>query len=199
MMQRPAPPAFAFLRSIGLRRAGSGRVAADSLYFYRHQRGNSQRCFFYRSMVYASKSSKPIPESCYSSVNFFMINYMDKIIEESTTTKPVRRSRSDASIRQRVKLILVSSALLFYLFLFAQQWFIGLDVRLYDQIVEHYSVFLALPCAGFAALLLVVMFDEAYGEIKFFLLGFTFEGGSAPITMWVFCYLSIVFSIKLLW
>ncbi len=124
---------------------------------------------------------------------------MDKMRDEKPTNGPTRRSRSETKVRQGVKIILVSSALLFYLFIFVKQWYTGIDDRLFNLIVEHYAVFLGLPCAGFAALLLIVIFDGAYGEIKFSLLGFTFEGASGPIIMWVFCYLSIVLSIKLLW
>jgi len=98
-----------------------------------------------------------------------------------------------------LKISMVLIGILFYLFLFFQQWFIGLNPRLFDQIVDHYAVFLAIPCAGFAALILVVILDQTYGTIKFSILQINFEGASETIVFWILVYLSIILSIKMLW
>ena len=110
-----------------------------------------------------------------------------------------KRSGYEVRISRILKLVMVITALLFYLFLFFQQWFLGLNHDLFQQIIDHYAVFLTLPCAGFAALLLVVIFDEAYGNIKFSIWELNFEGASGPLILWIICYLSIVLSVKLLW
>ncbi len=86
---------------------------------------------------------------------------MDKISESRETVN------NKLSVKGVLKWIMILMGLLFFIFLFVQQWFLGLNPRLFDQIVIHYAVFLTIPCAGFAALLLVVIFDEAYGDIKF--------------------------------
>ena len=98
-----------------------------------------------------------------------------------------------------LKISMVLIGILFYLFLFFQQWFIGLNPRLFDQIVDHYAVFLTIPCAGFAALILVVILDQTYGNIKFSIFQINFEGASGPIVFWILVYLSIILSIKMLW
>lgn len=102
-------------------------------------------------------------------------------------------------ISKRLKYSMVIIGILFFVFLFVQQWFIGLNDRLFDQIVDHYAVFLTILCAGFAALILVVVLDQAYGSIKISIFELKFEGASGQIIFWILVYLSIVSSIKMLW
>ena len=109
--------------------------------------------------------------------------------------KPKRR----ITLRHVLKIIMILMALFFFGFIFYQQWYGGLNPRLFDQIVDHYAVFLTIPCAGFAALLLVVIFDQAYGNIKFSIWEIKFEGAAAPLILWIFCFLSIIFAVKMLW
>lgn len=101
--------------------------------------------------------------------------------------------------KRRVKISMVLTGIFFFLFLFFQQWYGGLDSRLFDKIVEHYAVFLTVPCAGFAALILVVCLDQAYGTVNFSIFELKFEGASGQIILWILVYLSIILSIKLLW
>lgn len=117
-------------------------------------------------------------------------------IKESHQTE---KRNSEVKLRQILKIIMVSIAILFFVFVFVQQWFFGLHPDLFQQIIDHYAVFLTLPCAGFAALLLVVIFDQAYGQIKFSIWGMNFEGASGPIILWIMCYLSIILSVRALW
>jgi hypothetical protein len=102
-------------------------------------------------------------------------------------------------MQKGLKISMVVIGILFYIFLFFQQWFIGLNPRLFDQIVDHYAVFLTIPCAGFAALILVVILDQTYGTIKFSIFQVKFEGASGQIVFWILIYLSIILSIKMLW
>jgi hypothetical protein len=110
----------------------------------------------------------------------------------------MEKSKHDI-FKNRVKISMVVIGITFFLFLFCQQWFGGLNPRLFDQIVEHYAVFLTVPCAGFAALILVVCLDQAYGTINFSIFELKFEGASGQIILWILVYLSIILSIKLLW
>ena len=103
------------------------------------------------------------------------------------------------SFRKWVKILMVIIGVFFFLFLFYHQWYEGLNPRLFDQIVEHYAVFLTVPCAGFAALILVVCLDQAYGTINFSIFQLKFEGASGQIILWILVYLSMILSIKLLW
>ena len=115
---------------------------------------------------------------------------------QNEDNKGVKRKMN---IKRILKLIMILMGLFFFIFLFYQQWFGGLNSRLFDQIVNHYAVFLTVPCAAFAALLLVVIFDEAYGDIKFSIWELKFEGASAPLILWILCFLSIILSVKMLW
>jgi len=103
------------------------------------------------------------------------------------------------NFKKWVKISMVVIGIFFFLYLFYQQWYGGLDSRLFDKIVEHYAVFLTVPCAGFAALILVVCLDQAYGTVNFSIFELRFEGASGQIILWILVYLSIILSIKLLW
>lgn len=63
----------------------------------------------------------------------------------------------------------------------------------------HYPVTVGLPMAAIAALALVLLLEYARGPIEFEGLGFKFKGASGPVVLWVFCYLAIAATIKLLW
>ncbi len=68
------------------------------------------------------------------------------------------------------------------------------------QIVfDHLRATVGLPIAGVFAFLIVALFRSTEGQIKFSLVGVTFEGAAGPIVMWVFCFLAIAGSIKMLW
>ncbi|MDZ7898437.1 MAG: hypothetical protein U5N85_10495 [Arcicella sp.] len=103
------------------------------------------------------------------------------------------------NFKKWVKISMVVIGISFFLYLFYQQWYEGLNPRLFDKIVEHYAVFLTVPCAGFAALILVVCLDQAYGAVNFSIFQLKFEGASGQIILWILVYLSIILSIKLLW
>jgi len=63
----------------------------------------------------------------------------------------------------------------------------------------HYPVTIGLPMAAIGALGLVLLLEYARGPIEFEGLGFKFKGASGPVVLWVFCYLAIAATIKLLW
>lgn len=109
------------------------------------------------------------------------------------------RTKNQDRLSKLLKFSMVIIGILFFVFLFIQQWYLGLNPRLFDQIVDHYAVFLTIPCAGFAALILVVILDQTYGAIKLSIFELKFEGASGQIIFWILIYLSIVSSIKMLW
>jgi hypothetical protein len=66
---------------------------------------------------------------------------------------------------------------------------------LYSQI----PTLIGLPMAASAALLLVLLLPENYGNIDARVLGIHLRGASGPIILWVICFLSIAATIKLTW
>ena len=68
-----------------------------------------------------------------------------------------------------------------------------------DVLTNHMPVMLSLPVAGATSLIIVLFLGTVSGEIEFKMIGMEFKGASGPIVMWVFCYLAITLSIKLMW
>ena len=66
-------------------------------------------------------------------------------------------------------------------------------------LLDHIQVTVGLPSAAAAAFIVVSLFKTTDGKIKFSGLGFTFEGASGPILMWVICFSVISLAIKALW
>ena len=65
----------------------------------------------------------------------------------------------------------------------------------------HYPALVCLPIATFVSLVIVVLLEARYDEIRMELFNglLKFEGASGPIILWMICFLSIVVSVKLLW
>lgn len=66
-------------------------------------------------------------------------------------------------------------------------------------IKEHFPVVVGVPMAALAALFITLVLKIAGGPIEFEVAGLKFKGGAAPIVFWIFCFLSITISIKMLW
>ena len=64
---------------------------------------------------------------------------------------------------------------------------------------EHFQALVGLPAAAFASTFIILILKITEGPIEFSGLGFNFKGASGQVVLWVFCYLAIVGSIKLLW
>lgn len=75
-----------------------------------------------------------------------------------------------------------------------EEWIVAL-------ISAHYPALVCLPIATFVALVIVVLLEARYDDVKMDLFNglFKFEGAAGPIILWVVCFLSIVMAIKLLW
>ena len=59
--------------------------------------------------------------------------------------------------------------------------------------------FVGLPFAGFLAYFIVCTLENTRGNIEFEVIGIKFKGSRGPIIMWVFVYMAIVLSIKMVW
>lgn len=76
----------------------------------------------------------------------------------------------------------------------------GYDRQIWLPIAEkHFAAVVGLPMAAVASLFLVLVLEYVSGKIEFEILGLKFKGAAGQIVFWVFCFLSIVLSIKLLW
>ncbi len=70
------------------------------------------------------------------------------------------------------------------------------------QVLEgHFAALLTIPVAALMAMCVVVRLKFTTGEIK--ITGpndyLTFSGAASEVEFWIFCFLSIVFAIYLLW
>ena len=63
----------------------------------------------------------------------------------------------------------------------------------------HFAAIVGLPTAAVFSAFLVVVLQQASGPVKFWGLGFKFEGTSGQVVLWIFCFLSVAAAIKLLW
>lgn len=72
-------------------------------------------------------------------------------------------------------------------------WFIGILER-------HFAVTIGLPLAAISSMCVVIVLGVTTGgNLEFSVLGFTFTGVSGPVTLWLICFLAMVFGMKLLW
>jgi len=107
---------------------------------------------------------------------------------------------SVSSLRVILTWIVAALTLGYFCFLFYWQYYAGVQDDIWEVIVNHYAVFIGLPCAALASLLIVLVLEQAAGTpLEFSGLGFQFKGAAGQIAMWLACYVVIVLSIKLLW
>jgi hypothetical protein len=66
-------------------------------------------------------------------------------------------------------------------------------------VMDHLQATVGLPTAGVFAFLIVALFRSTEGQIEFEILTVKFKGAAGPIIMWVFCFLPIAGSLKMLW
>ena len=66
-------------------------------------------------------------------------------------------------------------------------------------IMDHFAGVVGIPMAALTAFCIVILLQSTSGPIKFKILKLEFEGASGQVILWVFCFLAIVLSIKLLW
>lgn len=61
------------------------------------------------------------------------------------------------------------------------------------------ATIVGVPLAAAFSFSLVVFLRQTSGPVEFKGLGFSFQGASGQVVMWVLCFLALVSSIKLLW
>ncbi|WP_156092658.1 hypothetical protein [Rhodovibrio salinarum] len=69
-----------------------------------------------------------------------------------------------------------------------------------ELVVRQFSTIVGLPMAAIGAFIVVVFLrQEKDGPIEIDALGFKFRGSSGPVVLWIACFFTIVFAIKILW
>jgi hypothetical protein len=80
-------------------------------------------------------------------------------------------------------------------------WFTwrGINPTIFEIILKQWLAVIVFPSACFAALVAVMVLDQAVGNIEFKALGFEFKGAAAPIVMWAMLILVLGICFHLLW
>ena len=111
-------------------------------------------------------------------------------------------SRNSLTLLRSRRIVQFLFALAIWIFAFGylyQIWTFGTRGS-FDRILEeHFLATVGLPLAGMTAAGIVAIFKFQSGLIKFEGMGFKFSGASGQIILWIFCFLSIVGALKLLW
>lgn len=94
-----------------------------------------------------------------------------------------------------ILLTIASTFLIPFMFLYLHET----DLKIAQVISEHFTVFVALPWAGGATSVIVMMYQFHPGEFVFKFFGFELRGGAAPALLWVICFLAGVLAVKVLW
>ena len=77
---------------------------------------------------------------------------------------------------------------------------IGQDTTTLKEITrQHFLALTGVPLSAISATLVLAMFRAAQGNIEFEALSFKFKGASGPTVLWIFCFLSLVAALRLLW
>lgn len=67
-----------------------------------------------------------------------------------------------------------------------------------NKLDEQFNVLTGIPASAAAALVLVIFLRTTEGPVEFDIFGLKFKGASGPIILWVFVFMSIITSIKML-
>ena len=96
-------------------------------------------------------------------------------------------------------LVLVGGSIFAGAFVIGAPIIMLLKPELYQIVLKQFAAVVGVPSAALASLCLVMFLEHTAGPVEFEALGFKFKGASGPIVLWVFCFLSIVGAIKLVW
>ena len=64
---------------------------------------------------------------------------------------------------------------------------------------KQYAATLGIPLCVVSSICVVLLLKATAGPIEFEALGFKFRGASGPLVLWIFCFLAMIFALKLLW
>ncbi len=85
-------------------------------------------------------------------------------------------------------------------YLFYMVFIVGINKEFIEIYKIHFTALIGLPAAAFLTTFLVLLLKVVEKEpLEFKLIGIEFKGSSGQIVLWIFLYLSIVASIKLMW
>jgi hypothetical protein len=86
------------------------------------------------------------------------------------------------------------------IYLFRMVFITGINEEFLEIYETHFTALVGLPAAAFISTFLILLLQIVKKEpLEFEMIGIKFKGSSGEIVLWVFVYLSIVVSIKLLW
>jgi hypothetical protein len=105
-------------------------------------------------------------------------------------------NQSQPSVGRRVSLAV--AAILVYI-VFAAWSLFAFENPESRLIIGHFTAIVALPMAAALAFILVTLMPVNYGRVELQALGITLKGASAPIVLWVICFVVIVVAVKILW
>src|SRR5262245_44570500 len=114
----------------------------------------------------------------------------------------MRRSALDRRLRLSVNWALFVSVALFSCFHagFVIWNTIRGSERLMTTVYDHFPAIVGLRFIGFAALALVLLLESRSDQpIEFKAIGFEFKGASAPIVLWVLCFVAIAVCLRFMW
>ena len=109
------------------------------------------------------------------------------------------------------KLAIIGSPLILYLLVIwmprrggisgADRWFdlVAFDKIFHGILQDHFAAVIGLPLSALLALWVVIILQTKSGPIEISGHGFKFRGASGPVILWILCFLTISFTIKLLW
>jgi hypothetical protein len=116
-----------------------------------------------------------------------------------------REGRSERQIRNVASWIAIIGTSLLAAFFFgfiAYQSVLGPGEpgNWFTRVLEtQFAATVGVPLSVVSAACLVLLLKATMGPIEFEALGFKFRGASAPIVLWIFCFLAIISGMKLLW
>ena len=73
------------------------------------------------------------------------------------------------------------------------------DVTHFQALSTALSATIGIGISAISAFCLVGVLEVSRGPIEFEVLGFKFRGASGPVTLWILCFLAIIFALWLLW
>jgi hypothetical protein len=143
--------------------------------------------------------------------------YMDDNVQQTSTNNPpevdvksiftTTLPTEPESAEERKLRMIVDVAILTFTSIFGSILYFGGLYELFssnagwliDIMDKHFAAVVMPPLMMIGAIVVVTALKMSETQMKFSLLGFKFEGSSAPIIMWVLVYLVITLSVRLLW
>lgn len=95
--------------------------------------------------------------------------------------------------------MILVSATLFCLVAAAAMLISGFRGSWHSITEAHFASVIGLPSGAILALAIVLLLRHVSGDIELKISGFEFKGGTAPIVMWIGCFLAIALAVRMTW